>query len=100
MHPANGGMLLQELSDLQRVLAVPLHAQRKRLQTLKQQERIEGADAAAGVTHRLHTGFHGEGEIAESLVAAYPVVSRRGIDNVRELAVIPGELAGLDQPAR
>src|SRR5436189_5603287 len=99
MHPTDSRMLLQELRDLQRVLAVPLHAQGERLQTLKQQEPIEGADAAARVAHRLYTRLHGEGEIAKRLVEAYTVVSRRGIDDVRELAIVPGEPAGLDQHA-
>src|SRR5258708_15957948 len=100
MHPTDGGMLLQELRDLQRVLAVALHAQRKRLQTLKQQERVEGADTAACVAHCLHTRFHREGEIAKSFIETYTMVTWRRIDDMRELAIVPGELARLDQHAR
>src|SRR5579885_799238 len=98
MYPTDSRMLFEELRNLECILAVPLHAQRKRLQSLKQQERIEGTDAGAGITQRFDACLHHKGKIAKRFVKAHAMIPWRGIDDVGELAIIPGKLARLDQP--
>jgi hypothetical protein len=48
---------------------------------------------------RLHAGLHGEAEVAEGFVEAHAVIALRGLGHLRELAVVPGELARLDDHA-
>src|SRR5579875_2495502 len=55
--PTDSGMRLQELRHAQRVLAMPLHAQRQRLQTLQEQPGVEGRGSRADVTQKLHTSL-------------------------------------------
>src|SRR5947207_11383798 len=42
--PPNSRMFFQEPRDGEAVCAVPLHPQRKRLEALKEKERVEGAE--------------------------------------------------------
>src|SRR5579859_357453 len=93
-------MFLQEVRDVQRVLAVLLHAQRKSFQALQEQEGVERADAAAGIAYRFHARFHDKGKIAEGFVESHAVIAGRRVNNMRDGGVIPGELARVRQHAR
>src|SRR5579875_2254409 len=77
-----------------------LHAQRERLQSLEQQERIERADAWSHIAQGFAAGLHAEAKIAKSLIEAHAVIAGRGIDNLRKFPIVPGEFARLNQHAR
>jgi hypothetical protein len=58
-------MVLQELGDLQRVVADAVHAQRQRLDALQDQEGVERADRGAHVAQRHDAGAADVGGGAE-----------------------------------
>src|SRR5579885_3552912 len=93
-------MFAQKLRHAYCVLRMALHAQRERLQSLEQQEGIERADARPHIAQGFAAGFHTEAKIAKSLVEAHAVIAGRGIDDLWEFPVVPGEFAGLDQHPR
>ena len=98
-HPAYQRMLLQVPRDLQRVLAMLALAQRQRLQPLQEQERVERTEARPDVAQQLHPRLDDErhvaqaGEVAEHLPELQPMIARVRLRELRELAVVPLELA-------
>ena len=55
------GMILEKFHYLQRILYVALYAQRERLQSLQEDEGIEGRDGSTRVAqyHRTNAGYEG-----------------------------------------
>ena len=92
--PHVGGELvrLEMLRNLFGILDVPCHPQRQRFESLEEQERIEGAHAAAEIAQRLGTQLHQVAVGAEGLVELEAVISGRGFRDHREAAVRPVEL--------
>ena len=96
-------ILLQPLCKLQGVAAVALHAQGERFEALQCEECTKGRQAGAEVTQTLHASAEDEGEVgtersfrAEHVPELQPVVRRARLSVVRELSVVPGEVAAID----
>ncbi len=92
-------MSFQELGDAQRVLAVPLHAQRQRLQPLQEEPAIQGSYRGSQVTQKLHTRLDDVGQWAEGLDKAQAVVRGIGLDQPGEPSIRPVEIAAIHDHA-
>ena len=75
---------------------MPIHAHRQGFEALQHHERIERAHRLTQRAQRFAASLHRETEIAERLVKANAVITRRRFDHARKIAVVPVELAGLD----
>ena len=75
-HPRHLAMLGEPLRHRQRVVAVPLHAQRQRLDAGKDEEGIERRQRRSHVAQGQHAASDGESKIAESLVQHDAVIFR------------------------
>ena len=100
VHPADGRVRGQERGHRLRVARVPLHPHRQRLQPLQEEERVEGAQRRTDVAQVLDARLHQVAVLAEGLVEANAVVSRRRLGHAREVPVVPGKAAGLDDDRR
>src|SRR6266699_5610242 len=98
-HPVDRGMSFQELGDAQRVLAVPLHAQRQRLKPLQEEPTVEGCYCRTQVTQKLHTRLDDVGQWAEGLDKTQAVVRGIGLDQPGETSIRPVELAAIHDHA-
>mmetsp|Transcript_7671 Transcript_7671/g.32595 ORF Transcript_7671/g.32595 Transcript_7671/m.32595 type:complete len:359 (+) Transcript_7671:455-1531(+) len=105
-HPGDHGMVLQELGERHGVGAVPLHAQRQRLQAEDEVERPEGALAHAHVAQTLHAAAHDERDVhaehalgAEGIPEPQAVVPRRGLREDGVLPVVPVHRAAVHDDA-
>ena len=94
--PVDTGMRSEMPSDGQCRLAVAWHAQVQRLDPLQQQERAKRSERRPKRSHGFHASFHGEAEIAEGLVEDHSMIATRWCGHLRELAVSPVKLSGLD----
>ena len=97
---------MRNRADLERVLRMLALAQRQRLQPLQEQERVERTEAGADVAQQLHARLDDERhvaqarEVAEHVPELQAVVARVRLGELRELAVVPLELARIhDHPA-
>lgn len=91
------GVMGQVLHDLLGVLDVAVQAQGERLGALQQQERVERADAGAGVTQDDSADIGHERGGTGSIHEADAVVAGVGVSKRGELAAgLPVELAGID----
>ena len=104
-HPRHRRVRLQPRRELGRVVVVPLHPQRQRLEPLEEQERVERRQAGPEVAQALDPGADGEGDVAEGALRAerlpevQAVVAGAGSVNTREPAVAPVEPAGVHDHA-
>ena len=104
-------MLLQPAGQGHGVLGVAFHPQAQGLESLQQEEAVEGAQGRAPVPQALDTGSQGEGHVAvlgnaehladvaaeaEGIPVHQAVVCRARLAHQRELAVSPVERAGVD----
>ena len=96
VHPRDEGVVLEEAGHRHGVVAVPIHPHRQGLEALEHEERIERAQGRPHRAKRLAPRLHGVAEVAERLVEADPVVAPGGLHHPREVAVVVGEAAGLD----
>src|SRR2546421_7810089 len=94
--PVDTGMRSEMPSDGQCRLTVAWHAQVQRLDPLQQQERAKRSERRPKRSDGFHASFHGEAEIAEGLVEEHSVIATRWCGHLRELAVSPVKLSGLD----
>ena len=98
-------MLLEELPHGQRVRAVPLHPQMKRLQPQQELERVERRQRRPEIAQQLHPQLDDERdvpearEIPEDIPIVQPVVRRVGRGEPGEVPVPPVELSGVDDDA-
>ena len=107
-------MLLQPAGQGHGVLRVAFHPQAQGLQSLQQQEAVEGAQGRTPVPQAFHAGTQGEGHIAvignaehladvaaeaEGIPVHQAVISRAGLAHQWKLAVAPVEGAGIDDHA-
>ena len=94
-------MALQELGDLQRVVADAVHAQRQGLDALQDQEGVERADRGAHVAQRHDAGAADVGSGAERLGIDDAVVGNVRLVEALELGFVlgPRELAAIDDDA-
>lgn len=88
-------VLLEPLRQCQAVRAVPLHAQRERLDALQVEEGLERVQAGAQVPKDLDAAFADEGGRAERVGVDQAVVAFRRLGEAREAPVLPVELARL-----
>src|SRR5216683_3908683 len=98
-HPVDRGMSFQELGDVQRVLAVPLHAQRQRLQPLQEEPAIQGSYRGSQVTQKLHARLDDVGQWTKGLDKAQAVVRGIGLDQPGKPSIRPVELAAIHDHA-
>ena len=96
--PSDIGALLEPVGQSQRVLGVPLSAQRQRLQAEQQLLRTEGVETGAEVAQELDAHADGVGDRAEGLPKLEAVVALGRLDHLRELVAVlaPVELAAVD----
>ena len=101
-HPRDVGAFLEVLRERERVLGVPLGAERQRLEADQQLLGAEGVEARAQVAQHLDAGADSKGDGAERVPELEPVVAVRGLDHLGEaLGVLaPVELAAVDDDAR
>ena len=66
--PGHARMRRDPFRDRQRIVAVPLHAQRQRLDAVEEEKRIERRQSRADVAQRQHAAGDGKGKVAEGLV--------------------------------
>jgi hypothetical protein len=95
VHPGHLLVALEELGDLERVLANAFDAQRHRLDSLQDQEGVEGADRRAHVAQRHDTGATDERCRSQRLGVDHAVVGDVGFVKALEFLLVfgPGELA-------
>src|SRR5215468_8476395 len=99
-NPRHRGMLLQEFGHLLRVLDVPLHAERQRLDPHDREEGVHRRKSGAEVAQADGVACRRVGEIAEGLVEAKAVIGGLGVGEALELvALTPIELAGVHDHA-
>src|SRR5947209_20102495 len=92
-HPIDGGVAFQELGDALRILAVPLHAQGQRLQSLQEEESVERRDRRADIAQQLHARLDDIGQWAQCLHKAQAMIRWVGLDQPWKLPVGPVECA-------
>ena len=98
-------MLLQPARDGQRVFRMPLLAQRQRLQPQQELVRVERAQRRADVAQQRHADLQDERHVAHARHVAQrvpvhqPVVARVRLGELRELPVVPLELARIHDHA-
>ena len=97
--PAHARVGVEPLRDALRVGHVRLHPQRQRLHPLQDQERVERREHAAEVAQALDAQLGGEAVLAEVVPEAQVAVGRDRLGHHREVAVVPGEAAGVDDRA-
>ncbi len=101
-HPVDQRMCIQPPGQLEGIVDVALHPQRQRLQSLQEQERVEGTERGAEVAETLDPSPDGEGDVAEGPVRSehlgedQAVVPGRRFGEEGELAVAPVEIARVD----
>ena len=88
-------MRFEVAGDRRGVLDMTLHAQRQRLKSLQEQERVERAHAGTEIAQRLGTQFHQVAVCAEGFVKLQAVIRGRGLGDHREAPVRPIELPGI-----
>ena len=95
-------MILQEVSDFLRVLAVAFHAQRQGFQPLHDQEGVERRQGGTGIAQGNHAAAANKGSRAEGVGVDHAVVRRVRLVQHRELVGtgFPVELAGVDHDPR
>ena len=98
-HPAHARVRVEPLGDALRVGDVRLHPQRQRLHALQDQERVERREHAAEVAQALDAQLGREAVLAEVVPEAQVAVGRDRLGHHREVAVVPGEAAGVDDRA-
>ena len=98
-HPAHARVGVEPLGDRLRVGDVRLHPQRQRLHALQDQERVERRQHAAEVAQALDAQLGGEAVLAEVVPEAQVAVGRDRLGHHREVAVVPGEAARVDDRA-
>ena len=101
-HPLDLRMVFQMLRDSERVLAMPLHAERERFDSLQKHPRIVGRDARTEIAERNHAHADGKGDRAKRADVCGPthaVVTGIGLREEREFFRIPIELSGIDDDA-
>ena len=84
---------LEKRRDRQRVLDVPLHPQRQRLESLQEQERVERRKRAPRSRKRLGPQLHQVAVGAEGLMELQAMIGGRRIRDHREASVRPVERA-------
>ena len=95
-------MVFEVLGDGERVLAMPLHAQREGLDALQEHPGIVGRDARAEVAERDHAHADGEGDRAKRTNVRGPadaVVAGVGLRHEREFFRVPIELSRVNDDA-
>ena len=99
--PADLRVLLQELGNLQRVVADAVHAQSQRFDALQNQERVEGRNRRAHVAQRHDAGTADVGSGAECFGIDDAVVGHVRFVETLELRLVlgPRELAAIDDDA-
>src|ERR1035437_9211994 len=101
--PGDLGVLLQEFSDLQRVLAVAYNTKCQRLQPLEEEPSVVRRDGGAEVAKRngANSQCEGDGSQRRGQVdgPAQAVVVGVGFGEERVLAALPVELAGVGDDA-
>ncbi len=98
-HPAHVWVVHQEVCYLQRVLAVALHAQVERLQSLEEQERVERREGGAEVAEQLNACLDDVRHRPKRLRVLQPVVRGVGLREGGEVAVRPVEPAAVHNHA-
>ena len=100
-HPAHPRVVLQVARHRERVLAVPVHAHRQRLDPLQDEEGVEGRDRRAHVPQRHHPRAADEGRGPEGLRVDHAVVGGVRLAHAREALPVlgPGEAAAVDDGA-
>ena len=88
-------MLLQVPGHRQRVRHVAVHAQAQRLDPLQEQKRVERAQAGAHVAQAFHPRLDDVGDVPEGLRELQAVVRTRRLGELREFALLPGELSAV-----
>ena len=83
------GMLFQPLRDRKCVVHAALYAQRERFESLRQQERVERADAGADVAQPFAAGAGRKGGFAALFPEIEAVIPLRGFAQQRISAVAP-----------
>ena len=81
------------------ILDMTRHPQRQRLESLQEQERIEGAHARAEIAQGLGAQLHQIPIGAEGFVELEPVIGRRRFGDHRKSSVRPVELPRVDHHA-
>jgi|GEM_PF-5178849 len=99
-NPFHRRMTLQIFRDLQRVLAVPFHAQGQRFQAQQGVERVLRLLTSAQVPQADGDGMEGVGHRAECLAEVEAIVFRRGLaERGVFVAGHPVEIPGIDHDA-
>ena len=93
--PADLGVRLQMLGNLERVLADAVHAQRQGLNPHQYLEGVHGAQGRAHVAQRHHAGTSNVGGSTQCLGVDHAVVADIGLVQALEarLVLCPGKLA-------
>src|SRR5258707_15541976 len=89
-------MPFQELRDALGILAMPLHAQRQRLQTLQEQPGIERGCSGTDVSQQLYASLDNICQGSQCLDIAQTMIRGIGLNKPREASVGPIELAAID----
>ena len=90
----------EEVDELQRVLRVTLHAQGERLEAVDEVECVRRRDGRARVAQNERAEVDDEGDRAERIGKAQPVVARVRLGDVREPSRrLPVEPAAVDDDA-
>ena len=76
-----------------------LHPERQSFQTLQEQKSVEWTQCRPHSSQCFHSRLHRESKITEGLVETNAMIALRGLGHARKIAVVPGELSGLDQSA-
>jgi len=101
VHPGDFWVVLQEVGDLQRVVADAVHAQGEGFDALQDHEGVERADGGAHVAQRHGAGATDVGGGAEGFGVDHAVVGNVRLVEALELGFVfgPGELAAVDNDA-
>ena len=91
-------VLGEVVDDLEGVLDMALDAQRQRLRSLQQQERVKRRERCALIAQDQRADVRSKGRCADILGKADAMVARVRVDELRELARSdPVELAAIDE---
>src|SRR4051794_4262143 len=92
-------MVLQKFRSGQRIFDMTLHAHTQRLNPLQEEERVKRAHAWAKIAQALYPGADDKRNWSESLAKVHAMVCTRRLGQLREIALLPRELAAVDDDA-